>query len=124
LHKIYLTNFYFNFQLCLEDLNLLIKKLPQIARTTSIPNFNAITQFFLSKSIQEDGTLAIESNYENKSAIIDTSKGMLDNMEIIEEKLNEVMYAVGIKGLDLQKIDIHQESDVIKRTYSEMYVYQ
>lgn len=104
--------FYLYFQLCLEDLDILIKQLPQIARVTSVPNFNSITQFFLSKSIQEDGTLAIENNYEHKSVAMETNRnaGMLSSMDTIEEKLNEVMTAVGLG------------SDVIKRTHSEMYV--
>lgn len=105
---------YLNFQLCLEDLDILIKQLPQIARVTSVPNFNSITQFFLSKSIQEDGTLAIENNYDTE---------MLNNIDTVEDtvekKLNEVMTAVGLGSC---KIDMQQESDVIKRTYSEMYV--
>ncbi|XP_025419378.1 RB1-inducible coiled-coil protein 1 isoform X2 [Sipha flava] len=104
-------------KLCLEDLDILIKQLPQIARITSVPNFNAITQFFLSKSIQEDGTLAIEYNHEGKSVAMDTSNGMLGGMETIEERLNEVMTAV---GLGTCNIDTQQESDVIKRTHSEM----
>lgn len=93
--------------------------MPQIARITTVPNFNAITQFFLSKSIQEDGTLAIEYNHERKSVAMDTSNGMLGGMETIEEKLNEVMTAVGLGPCN---IDTQQESDVIKRTHSEMYV--
>lgn len=110
---------FFNFQLCLEDLDILIKQLPQIARVTSVPNFNAITQFFLSKSIQEDGTLAIESNNDHKSVAMETSNLMLGDMNTIEEKLNEVMTAVGLGSC---KIDMQLESDVIKRTHSEMYV--
>jgi len=111
--------FVFNFQLCLEDLDILIKKLPQIARVTSVPNFNAITQFFLSKSIQEDGTLAIECNNDRKSVAMNTSNLMLGDMNTIEEKLNEVMTAVGLGSC---KIDMQLESDVVKRTHSEMYV--
>lgn len=87
---------------------------------TSVPNFNAITQFFLSKSIQEDGTLAIECNNEHKSVAMETSNGVLVDMETIEEKLNEVMTAVGLRPCP---IDMQLESDVIKRTHSEMYVY-
>lgn len=104
-------------KLCLEDLDILIKQLPQIARVTSVPNFNAITQFFLSKSIQEDGTLAIESNNDHKSVAMETSNLMLGDMNTIEEKLNEVMTAVGLGSC---KIDMQLESDVIKRTHSEM----
>lgn len=44
---------------------------------------------------------------------------MLVNMETIEEKLNEVMTAVGLGSC---KNDLLQESDVSKRTHSEMYV--
>lgn len=106
-------------QLCLEDLDILIKQLPQVARSTPVPNFNAITQFFLSKSIQEDGTLAIEYNHDRKSVAMDTSSGMLGGLETIEEKLNEVMTAVGLGPCH---IDTVQESDVVKRTHSEMYV--
>jgi hypothetical protein len=50
---------------------------------------------------------------------MDTSNGMLGGMETIEERLNEVMTAV---GLGTCNIDTQQESDVIKRTHSEMYV--
>lgn len=85
----------------------------------SVPNFNAITQFFLSKSLQEDGTLAIECSNEHKSVAMDTSNGMLGGMSTIEEKLNEVMTAVGLGSC---KIDMQHESDIIKRTHSEMYV--
>lgn len=109
----------FNFQLCLEDLDILIKQLPHIAQMTSVPNFNAITQFFLSKSLQEDGTLAIEYNNGHKSVAMETSNGMLGDIETIEEKLNEVMTAVGLGPC---QINIKQESDIIKRTHSEMYV--
>lgn len=105
------------FQLCLEDLDVLIKQLPHVAQVASVPNFNAITQFFLSKSIQEDGTLAIEYNNDHKSVAMDTSNGVLTDMETLEEKLNEVMTAVGLGSC---KTDMHQ--DVIKRTHSEMYV--
>jgi len=89
--------------------------LPQIASVTPVPNFNAITQFFLSKSMQEDGTLAIESNYENQS---NSKTGTLNDIEIIEKKLNDVISTVGINH-----IDMNQESDEINRTYSNMYVY-
>lgn len=93
--------------------------MPQIARLTSVPNFNAITRFFLSKSIQEDGTLAIEFDNDHKSVAFETNNRMLVNMETIEEKLNEVMTAVGLGSC---KNDLLQESDVTKRTHSEMYV--
>lgn len=105
------------FQLCLDDLDTLIKELPQIARESSVPNFNAITQFFLSKSIQEDGTLAIGYNNEHKSLAMNTTNAMFGDMGTIEEKLNEVMTAVGLGSC---QINTQQESDVIKRTHSEM----
>ncbi|VVC27128.1 Hypothetical protein CINCED_3A022427 [Cinara cedri] len=104
-------------KLCLEDLDTLIKQLPQIARLTSVPNFNAITRFFLSKSIQEDGTLAIEFDNDHKSVAFETNNRMLVNMETVEEKLNEVMTAVGLGSC---KNDLFQESDVTKRTHAEM----
>lgn len=100
----------------MEDLDELIKKLPEIACTTSIPNFNAITQFFLSKSIQENITLPIGNN-ENKSVV--TSKEITDDME---EKFNEIISAIGINTIT--EIDMHHELDVIKRKHSEMYVDQ
>lgn len=109
----------------MEDLDILIKQLPQIARVTSVPNFNSITQFFLSKSIQEDGTLAIENNYDHKSIAMERNRNteMLNDIDTVEDtvekKLNEVMTAVGLGSC---KIDMQPESDVIKRTYSEMYV--
>ncbi|XP_050438839.1 RB1-inducible coiled-coil protein 1 [Adelges cooleyi] len=104
-------------KLCLEDLDLLIKQLPRIANIISVPNFNAITQFFLSKSILEDGTLAIEGNNDHKSVAMETSNVMISNMDIIEEKLNEVMTAVGLGSC---QVEMQQETEVVKRTHSEM----
>lgn len=108
------------FQLCLEDLDTLVKQLPHIANVTSIPNFNAITQFFLSKSIQEDGTLAIECSNDHKSVAMETSNGMLADMDSIEAKLNEVI-RVNV-GIGTCKMDMEQEPDAFKRTHLQMYV--
>lgn len=51
---------------------------------------------------------------------MNTTNAMFGDMGTIEEKLNEVMTAVGLGSC---KMNMQQESDVIKRTHSEMYVY-
>ncbi|XP_050530865.1 RB1-inducible coiled-coil protein 1 [Daktulosphaira vitifoliae] len=106
-------------KLCLDDLDQLIKQLPQIAEITSVPNFNAITQFFLSKSILEDGILAIEGNNDHKSVAMETSNVSLiaNTNKTVEEKLNVIMTAVGIGSC---QEEMQQDSEVIKRTHSEM----
>lgn len=51
---------------------------------------------------------------------MDTSNGMLADMDSIEAKLNEVI-RVNV-GIGTCKMDMEQESDVFKRTHLEMYV--
>lgn len=65
-------------KLSLEDIELLREKVPDLALSISIPDLSAITQFFLSKSVTA------------------TLKPTKDNVASIEERLVEVVTAVGL----------------------------